>query len=314
MALKDSFPDLFDIVCVNNASITAHLKFSSGSTQWNVSFVRAAYDCEMDVFASFFRVLYSIRVGWEGENKFWWVPSKRGVFVVRSFYNVLARNDGLRFPWKSVWWTKVSLRAAFFAWLAALWKIVTIDKLKKQHVIVVDWCCMCKKNGESVDHCLLHCEVVGTLWDVFFNRFWLSWVMPRRVVDLYACWLTVRSAQSVAVWKMLPSCLLWCLWRWMIEVLRTVRGPFVFIIGVSGASPWLDLENTVQNAPSTWVRTVRGLLRSLSRYFSIFCIFGQQLLFLIWWLVIMISLFSFLSVVRCFLMYASCVSWGTLRF
>jgi len=54
MALKDSFPDLFDIVCVNNASITAHL---------NVSFVRAAYDCEMDVFASFFRVLYSIRVG-----------------------------------------------------------------------------------------------------------------------------------------------------------------------------------------------------------------------------------------------------------
>jgi hypothetical protein len=63
MALKDSFPDLFDIVCVNNASITAHLKFSSGSTQWNVSFVRAAYDCEMDVFASFFRVLYSIRVG-----------------------------------------------------------------------------------------------------------------------------------------------------------------------------------------------------------------------------------------------------------
>jgi hypothetical protein len=39
----------------------------------------------------------------EGEDKLWWVFSKRGVFVVRSFYSVLACNDGLGFPWSSVW-------------------------------------------------------------------------------------------------------------------------------------------------------------------------------------------------------------------
>jgi hypothetical protein len=37
--------------------------------------------------------------------------------------------------------------------------------------------------------------------------------MPRRVVDLYVCWWTAGSARSVAVWKMVNSCLLWCLWR-----------------------------------------------------------------------------------------------------
>jgi hypothetical protein len=47
----------------------------------------------------------------------------------------------------------------------------------------------------------------------FFSRFGLSWVMPRRVVDLFACWWTVGSTQSAVVWKMVPSCLLWCLWR-----------------------------------------------------------------------------------------------------
>jgi hypothetical protein len=63
-----------------------------------------------------------------------------------------------------VWRTKVPLRAAFFAWLAALGKILTIDNLRKQHVIVVGRCCMCKMNkGEFVDHLLLHCEVVGAL-------------------------------------------------------------------------------------------------------------------------------------------------------
>jgi hypothetical protein len=60
-----------------------------------------------------------------------------------------------------------------------------MDNLRKQHVIVADRCCMWKRNEESVSH-LLHCEVVGALWDVLFSRFGFAWVMPRRVVDLYA--------------------------------------------------------------------------------------------------------------------------------
>jgi len=47
-----------------------------------------------------------------------------------------------------------------------------MDNLRKQHVIVADRCCMWKQNEESVSH-LLHCEVVGALWDVLFSRFWV---------------------------------------------------------------------------------------------------------------------------------------------
>jgi hypothetical protein len=46
---------------------------------------------------------------------------------------------------------------------------------------------MCKKNEESAGHLFLHCEVACAMWNVFFKRFGLSWVMPRRVVDLFAC-------------------------------------------------------------------------------------------------------------------------------
>jgi hypothetical protein len=42
-----------------------------------------------------------------------------------GFYN------GFRFPWKSVWRTKVPL-------MVALEKILTIDNLKKQPVIVIN--------------------------------------------------------------------------------------------------------------------------------------------------------------------------------
>jgi hypothetical protein len=56
MALKGAFPDLFGIVCAKDVFVAAHLKFSSASTQWNVSLVRSAHDWEVDVIASFFKV------------------------------------------------------------------------------------------------------------------------------------------------------------------------------------------------------------------------------------------------------------------
>jgi hypothetical protein len=85
------------------------------------------------------------------------------VFVVRSFYSVLACNESLLLPWKNVWQTKSPLRAAFFAWSAALKKILAMDNIRKRYVIVVDKCSMYKRNREFIDHRLLHCEVVGAL-------------------------------------------------------------------------------------------------------------------------------------------------------
>ena len=38
-----------------------------------------------------------------------------------------------------------------------------MDNLKKQCIIVVDWCFMGKKNREYVEHLLLHCEVATAL-------------------------------------------------------------------------------------------------------------------------------------------------------
>ena len=33
------------------------------------------------------------------------------------------------------------------------------DNLKKRRITVVDWCCVCKCSGETVDHSLLHCDI-----------------------------------------------------------------------------------------------------------------------------------------------------------
>ena len=34
---------------------------------------------------------------------------------------------------------------------------------------LVNWCCMCCCDGESVDHLLLHCPVTHTLWTLMLR-------------------------------------------------------------------------------------------------------------------------------------------------
>jgi len=63
----------------------------------------------------------------------------------------------------------------FFGWPAALGKIVTMNNFCERHVIVIDWCCLCKRDVEFVDRLLLNCEVACAIWNVFFSRFGLSW-------------------------------------------------------------------------------------------------------------------------------------------
>lgn len=125
MTLKEALPILSGIAYAKNASDVAQVEFSRGAIQWNASFDRAAHDCELDAFPSSFKVWYLVRIRWEGEDKLLEDPIQKSV-----------------------------------VWLADLRRILIMDNLQKQHIILVDRWCMCKRNIESIGHLLLHCEVL----------------------------------------------------------------------------------------------------------------------------------------------------------
>ena len=56
---------------------------------------------------------------------------------------------------------------------------------------------MCKVDGESVDHLLLHCAYAKELWDLVFAMFGIAWVMPAIVRDLFDCWLGKMGKHSI---------------------------------------------------------------------------------------------------------------------
>ena len=73
---------------------------------------------------------------------------------------------------------------------------------------------MCKVDGESVDHLFLHCALARELWTMVFRLFGMHWVMPRRVVDVLACWKGRFGRQkNRVIWDVVPHCVIWCLWR-----------------------------------------------------------------------------------------------------
>ena len=149
-----------------------------------------------------------------GADTMVWLCSPQKGFTVSSFYQVLSRLGGCSFPWKSIWQPKVPSRVSFFVWVAALGKILTAENLRKRHIILVSWYCLCKKDGETVDHLLLHCPFSRKFWDMVFALFGVQWVMPGKIIDLLACWQGClgRHRHNV-IWKCIPHCLTWCIWR-----------------------------------------------------------------------------------------------------
>ena len=132
--------------------------------------------------------IYAVSLRGVGEDKICWIPTKRRGFEVQSYYQVLTGSIDQSFPWKTIWKPKVPPRVAFFVWTIVLGKILTIDNLQKLKIWILDWCFMCKRNVESVDHHLNHCSIAFDLWYMVFTLFGIHWVMLKMVVELLACW------------------------------------------------------------------------------------------------------------------------------
>jgi hypothetical protein len=82
----------------------------------------------------------------------------------------------------------------------------------KRGYVMAGWCCMCKRSGESVDHLLLHCEVVREVWIFLLRSFGVSWVFPATVSALLCGWYNCWGKHSSLIWNLVPHCIMWTIW------------------------------------------------------------------------------------------------------
>ena len=71
-----------------------------------------------------------------------------------------------------------------------------------------------KRNGETVEHLLLHCQVAQELWNMVCTLFGVHWVILRSVVELVANWSGKFNRLWIKVlWRIILHCLMWLIWR-----------------------------------------------------------------------------------------------------
>ena len=95
---------------------------------------------------------------YEQGDRMIWKLSKNGDFNIRSFYDKFQCPLPIIFRWKDIWKVKAPTHVFFFVWTATWEKILTGNILRCRGFDFVDWCIMCRCNGERVNHLLLHCE------------------------------------------------------------------------------------------------------------------------------------------------------------
>ena len=213
MALKDIFPNLFECASHKDAFMNEVLSWHNGKVVWNVSFMRNFNDWELDSVVEFLTLIESKAPLQEVKDGPWWHLRKNGRFDICSFYEVLRDAPQVVFPWKSIWRTKAPRRVRFFIWSAAWNKILTCDNLSKRGYTLVSWCCMCRCNGETVNHLLIHCSVARALWSWILGVFGIAWVLPHSVSELLFSWWNALGRHSSDVWNLVPLCLMWTVWK-----------------------------------------------------------------------------------------------------
>ena len=117
-----------------------------------------------------------------------WVGSKNGVFSVSSFYSILNGERVASFPWRMIWYTGLPPNVSFFVWTAAHNRILTINNLIRRIHVLVNRCCMCCLDAETVDHLLLHCPVATQLWSLVLAEFEMQWVQASSVLEILWSW------------------------------------------------------------------------------------------------------------------------------
>jgi len=115
----------------------------------------------------------------QGKDEIVWPLNSKGSFSVKSFCSTyFDALDGRDFTAKSIWKSKAPTKVCFFAWATTLGKIPTDDMLKRRNFRGPGRCSMCLQEEEALDHLLVHCRWVSSLWDLALSLMGISWVQP----------------------------------------------------------------------------------------------------------------------------------------
>lgn len=133
-------------------------------------------DWELNEYEKLMRALAFVSPG-NNTDFPWWTLTKKGSFMVKSWYKrlFLCEVSDDPFLYKQIWKVKVPTWISFFAWEAGRECILTIDKLRRTGLVLVNACNLSKQTEESCSPFLLQCPLVYLLQTMVYKSIEISW-------------------------------------------------------------------------------------------------------------------------------------------
>lgn len=186
--LRRVYPSVFSLAVDPKALVQDYLDFVSNPPSWHPTLRRQVFDWEVQDIVTLIARLKSVVLNPEEEDRKVWAVSSDGRFNVQSRALLFGRHADILGPWKVIWYPLVPPKVQFFKWTASLGRIQTINLLRRKGLFLVNFCCLCKADGESSSHTLEHCSFAWKVWFGILRDFGMRWVVPTDLYSLLLSW------------------------------------------------------------------------------------------------------------------------------
>ena len=141
-----------------------------------------------------------------------WDFDTKGIYTVKSFYNIINFRGVSPGNSISIWNIKVPLRIHIFLWLVSNNKLLTRDNLQKRQTVDNASCLFCS-DPENVDHLFFGCVVAIELWRVIFDI--SNKHLGMSIDDMLEWWSDNKNHPADCL---LHSAVLWTLWKYRNDI------------------------------------------------------------------------------------------------
>lgn len=127
---------------------------------------------------------------------------------------------------KSIRKAVVPLKVKVFMQSLAHGSIMTNDMFQKKrlaHFLYTQWCIMCRRNGESMDHLFLHYLMALNLWHCIFLLIDRHWVAPDDCANmlLIDLWGFGGNKKAKTLWHCVVFMIFWVVWlEWNARIIE----------------------------------------------------------------------------------------------
>ncbi|CAN1187052.1 Putative ribonuclease H protein At1g65750 [Linum perenne] len=101
-----------------------------------------------------------------GEDTFLWGENRKGIFTIKSAYNLVANQSSSNSDpgWDKIWKWRGPHRVKFFLWLAIHNRLLTNAERTRRHLTPSPTCSRYNSPNESVSHALRDCPIATEIW------------------------------------------------------------------------------------------------------------------------------------------------------